>query len=83
MTVDNKDLVPVWTLATEAVSVSDLLGDEGMTPDRLAELRTVLATLADSPIVTLEAHPMSTKSNRMAGFCFMQPVRLQSSCRSW
>ncbi|MCO4239488.1 hypothetical protein NG702_19125 [Pseudarthrobacter sp. MDT3-28] len=66
MTVDSKALVPVWTLATEAVSVSNVL-DEGMTPARLAELRTVLATLADSPIVTLEAHPMSTKSNRDGG----------------
>ena len=38
-----------------------------MTPARLAELRTVLATLADSPIVTLEAHPISTKSDRNGG----------------
>lgn len=67
MTTDNKALVPVWTLATEAVSVSNVLGEDGMTPARLAELRTVLATLADSPIVTLEAHPISTKSNRDGG----------------
>ncbi|WP_141989402.1 hypothetical protein [Rhodoglobus vestalii] len=43
------------------------VGDEGMTPERLTELRTVLATLADSPIVTLEAHPMLTKSDRAGG----------------
>ncbi|MHA7223080.1 hypothetical protein ACX80S_12260 [Arthrobacter sp. RHLT1-20] len=67
MTTDNKALVPVWTLATEAVTMADVLGDEGMTPARLAELRTVLATLADSPIVTLEAHPLSNKSNRNGG----------------
>ena len=67
VTTDNKALVPVWTLATEAVSVPDVLGDEGMTPARLAELRTVLATLADSPIATLEAHPMSTKCDRNGG----------------
>ncbi len=45
----------------------NVLGDEGMTPARLAELRTVLATLADSPIATLEAHPMSTKRDRNGG----------------
>jgi hypothetical protein len=67
VTTDNKTLVPVWTLATEAVSVSNVLGDDGMTPARLAELRTVLAALADSPIVTLEAHPISTKSDRNGG----------------
>ncbi|WP_208869557.1 hypothetical protein [Micromonospora cremea] len=49
------------------MSVPDVLGDEGMTPARLAELRTVLATLAGSPIATLEAHPMSTKRDRNGG----------------
>lgn len=67
MTTDNKAPVPVWTLATEAVSVPDVLSDEGMTPVRLAELRTVLATLADSPIATLEAHPVSIKRDRKSG----------------
>ncbi|GHJ54713.1 hypothetical protein Nm8I071_40200 [Nonomuraea sp. TT08I-71] len=67
MTTDNKAPVPVWTLATEAVSVPDVLSDEGMTPVRLAELRTVLATLADSPIATLEAHPVSVKRDRKSG----------------
>ncbi|MCM0676891.1 hypothetical protein NCC78_19685 [Micromonospora phytophila] len=67
MTADNKAPVPVWTLATEAVSVPTVLGGEGMTPARLAELRTVLAALADSPIATLEAHPMSTKRDRNGG----------------
>ncbi|MFG3301878.1 hypothetical protein [Micromonospora chersina] len=67
MTTDNKAPVPVWTLATEAVSVPDVLGGEGMTPARLAELRTVLATLADSPIATLEAHPVSITRDRKSG----------------
>ncbi|MGC4763566.1 hypothetical protein ACLQ20_12000 [Micromonospora sp. DT46] len=67
MTTDNTAQVPVWTLATEAVSVPDLLSDEGMTPARLAELRTALATLADSPIATLEAHPVSIKRDRSGG----------------
>src|SRR4051812_28074976 len=59
--------VPVWALATETVSVPDVLGDEGMTPGRLAELRTALATLADSPIATLEAHPMPATRERTGG----------------
>ncbi|MCI4065737.1 hypothetical protein MRQ36_25535 [Micromonospora sp. R77] len=67
MTTDDTAPVPVWTLATEAVSVPDLLSDEGMTPARLAELRTVLATLADAPIATLEAHPVSVRRDRSGG----------------
>lgn len=59
--------MPVWALATEAVSVSNVLGNAGMTPERLAELRTVLAALAESPVVTLEAHPISTKRDRNGG----------------
>ncbi|MGW5263184.1 hypothetical protein ACWEQG_19600 [Microbispora sp. NPDC004025] len=49
------------------MSVPDVIGDEGMTPARLAELRTVLAALADSPIATLEAHPMSARRDRNGG----------------
>ena len=45
MTADCNAPVPVWTLVTEDVSVPNVLGNEGMTPSRLAELRTVLATL--------------------------------------
>ncbi|MFB0836061.1 hypothetical protein ACX8Z9_13350 [Arthrobacter halodurans] len=67
MTTDSNAPVPVWTLATEDVDVPNVLGDEGMTPARLAELRTVLATLAAAPIATLEAHPMSTKRDRNGG----------------
>ncbi|MDQ0665375.1 hypothetical protein QFZ35_003873 [Arthrobacter ulcerisalmonis] len=66
-TTDSKALVPVWTLATEAVSVSDLLGTEGLTPARLAELRTVLAALADAPIATLEMHSMPPTRDREGG----------------
>ena len=67
MTADDKSLVPVWTLATEEVDVPDVTGDAAMTPECLAELRTVLATLANTPIATLEAHPISTKRNRTSG----------------
>ncbi len=67
MTADSNAPVPVWTLATEEVNVPDLLGDVAMTPARLAELRTALATLAASPIATLEAHPITTKRDRDGG----------------
>lgn len=67
MTTNDNTPVPVWTLATEEVSVPDILGAEGMTPARLSELRTVLATLADSPIATLEAHPLTNKRDRSGG----------------
>jgi hypothetical protein len=67
MTTDNKALVPVWTLATEAVSVPSLFSGEGITPERLGELRTVLAALADSPIATLAAHPTPAGRNRTGG----------------
>lgn len=59
--------VPVWTLVTEEVNIPDIVGNEAMTPERLNELRAVLATLADSPIATLEAHPITTKQPRAGG----------------
>ncbi|TKK86262.1 hypothetical protein FDA94_22345 [Herbidospora galbida] len=67
MTADDRAPVPVWTLATEVVSVPNVLGAGGITPARLAELRTALATLADSPIATLEAHPISAERDRNGG----------------
>ncbi|MGW5555602.1 hypothetical protein ACWER9_00070 [Micromonospora sp. NPDC003944] len=67
MTTVDAAHVPVWTLATEAVSVPDVLRADGMTPDRLAELRTALATLAAAPIATLEAYPISTRRDRASG----------------
>jgi hypothetical protein len=64
---DDKTLVPVWTLATEDVRVPAITGNGPMTPGRLAELRTVLAALTDSPIATLEAHPLPEKLDRRRG----------------
>lgn len=64
MTGDSQDLVPVWALATEPVSVTNVLGDRELTPSRLTELRTVLAALAESPVATLEAHPITTSRDR-------------------
>lgn len=65
--VDSEEtLVPVWTLATRDVTVPTFTS-EPMTPDRLAELRTVLAAMADVPIATLEAHPLTWTVDRSEG----------------
>lgn len=59
--------MPVWTLATEQVTLPDVFTRGDLTPARLAELRTVLATLAASPIATLEVHPMTARRDRNGG----------------
>ena len=64
---DNKALVPVWTLATGDVQVPPIAGNGPMTAERLAELRNVLAALADSPIATLEVHPLPDNLDRSRG----------------
>ncbi|MFG3475410.1 hypothetical protein ACGF3K_09075 [Streptomyces sp. NPDC047980] len=67
MTHDRKETVPVWTLATGDVRVPSLTGDEPMTAERLAELRSVLAGLAEEPIATLEVHPLPGRLDRGQG----------------
>ncbi|MFH8464095.1 hypothetical protein [Streptomyces sp. NPDC017991] len=67
MTDDRRTTVPVWTLATADVRVPGLTTGESMTAERLAELRGVLAVLADEPIVTLEVHPLPDKIDRGRG----------------
>ncbi len=67
MTADEGALVPVWTLTTEDVNVPDVTSGGAMTPECLGEIRTVLAALADSPIATSEAHPISAGSRRTGG----------------
>ncbi|MER5842875.1 hypothetical protein ABT099_21810 [Streptomyces prasinus] len=62
-----KATVPVWTLATGDVQVPAVAGGGPMTAERLAELRGVLAALADRPIATLEAHPLPDKLDRGRG----------------
>ena len=64
---DDKALVPVWTLATGDVRVPPIAGNGPMTAERLAELRNVLAALADSPIATLEVHPLPDNLDRSRG----------------
>lgn len=58
---------PVWTLATKEVSVPALTDGGALTPERLSELRTVLATLAEAPLATLEARPVPTGVDRSKG----------------
>ncbi|MEU1435339.1 hypothetical protein ABZ438_14730 [Streptomyces sp. NPDC005786] len=62
-----KATVPVWTLATGDVQVPAVAGDGPLTAERLAELRGVLAGLADAPIATLEAHPLPAQLDRSRG----------------
>lgn len=67
MVDDSTPPAPVWTLATREVTVPPLLSNATMTPERLAELRTVLAAMADAPIATLEVHPIPRDLDRSAG----------------
>ncbi|MFJ7983897.1 hypothetical protein [Streptomyces sp. NPDC096351] len=62
-----KTTVPVWALATRDVRVAPFGGEQRMTAGRLAELRTVLAALADEPVATLEAHPLPERLDRARG----------------
>ncbi|MFG2669857.1 hypothetical protein [Streptomyces sp. NPDC048445] len=62
-----KAIAPVWTLTTGDVQVPAVAGDGPMTAERLAELRGVLAGLADAPIATLEVHPLPDKLDRSRG----------------
>jgi hypothetical protein len=64
---DDRALVPVWALATGDVQVPPIAGNGPMTAERLAELRNVLAALADSPIATLEVHPLPDNLDRSRG----------------
>lgn len=68
MNEDVGNNVPIWTLSTEEdASAPALLSGDGLTPTRLAELRTALAAFASTPVVTLEAHPLLARRERSAG----------------
>src|SRR3954451_21009428 len=62
-------VVPVWTLSTsQATTLLPAVADQGtLTPERLTELRSALATFSSAPLVTLEAHPLVKKRDRSAG----------------
>jgi len=59
--------VQVWALATEEVSGPPFADDGPMTSERLSELRTVLAALANVPVATLEVHPLPAEVDRSGG----------------
>jgi len=66
--IEDKPVVPVWTLATRDVSVPTTIpGTDRLTPEVLRGLRTTLAALADAPIATLEAHPLPKDLDRKGG----------------
>lgn len=68
MTKDGAQIVPVWTLSTKSAShLPTGLGEEVMTSQRLTELRSALAAFVDSPVVTVEAHPLPQKLDRSKG----------------
>ena len=67
MADNSKAIVPVWTLSTGDVRVPEVTVEGPMTPERLTELRSVLAALADQPIATLEVHPLPDKLDRSHG----------------
>ncbi|URM91570.1 hypothetical protein LUW75_18115 [Streptomyces sp. MRC013] len=67
MTEDRGTTVPVWTLATGDVRMPGPTAGESLTAERLAELRGVLAVLADEPIVTPERHPLPAGTDRGRG----------------
>lgn len=67
MADENPREVQVWALATEQVSVPPFADDGPMTSERLSELRTVLAALANVPVATLEVHPLPAEVDRSGG----------------
>src|ERR1035437_1731529 len=67
MTDNSKAIVPVWMLSTGDVRVPAVTVDEQMTAERLTELRSVLAALADQPVATLEVHPLPDKVDLSRG----------------
>src|SRR3954451_6310073 len=62
-------VVPIWALSTsQATTLVPAVADQGtLTPQRLTELRSALATFSSAPLVTLEAHPLAQKRERSAG----------------
>ncbi|KIQ18953.1 hypothetical protein [Rhodococcus sp. MEB064] len=63
----NDVVVPVWSLATQPTSNALMASEGSLTSARLTELRTVLASMADSPVATLEAHDVPKGVDRTGG----------------
>lgn len=61
-------IVPVWTLTTVQGATVPTFGDEGgLSSERLSELRSALTAFASAPLVTLEAHPLPARRERLNG----------------
>lgn len=64
MTEGKDVVVPLWMLATQETTLPDIPSAGRLTPERLSELRSALTLLADTPIATLEQHPMPEGADR-------------------
>lgn len=65
---DDQETAPtVWALTTQEVPAAEAVIGASMTPVSTAELRTVLAAFADSPIATLEMHAVPDDLDRSQG----------------
>lgn len=67
MMENSKTIVPVWTLATRAGRALSVGSGEHMSAQRLTELRSALAVMAEQPIATLEVHPLPEHLDRIHG----------------
>lgn len=68
MSDEDTTVVPFWTLSTADTSnVPAISVDGALTPGRLTELRSALATFSAAPLVTLEAHPLPKRRDRTTG----------------
>ncbi|MGA5541266.1 hypothetical protein ACPCIR_05380 [Mycobacterium sp. NPDC051198] len=67
MSDDEATIVPVWTLITVEGDAPPFASEPTMTGERLAELRSVLAAMAKSPITTLEVHSLPENLDRNTG----------------
>lgn len=64
---DHGNVVPFCNLPVEDTEIPDLMPAEPMMGDRLAEMRSALAAIVQTPIVGLETHPLPDNLNRSNG----------------
>ncbi|OAI39301.1 hypothetical protein AYO39_00455 [Actinobacteria bacterium SCGC AG-212-D09] len=61
------EALPVWTLGSEVVELPPGFDGVALSPERLSELRALLAALSDKPVAVLEAHPRPAGLDRSSG----------------
>jgi hypothetical protein len=77
-------VVPFWTLSTADTPGLPAVSIEcALSPGRLAELRSALATFSAAPLVTLEAHPLPKERERTAGLPLDALSPLEIPPESW